>query len=734
MTSDVPVARFARCALACASLIATAIVSGCGGGSSGSSTDSTATSASASSAFAVTGQLADLPVFTSRRGVLDLLMVAEPAKPGVFSPYVSTAWVYTICERSSSSPETCPSGAPVGGGYNGTRIQVSAGDTLKVHLVNRLPPITDSAHAADPGMGYLALNPTNLHTHGLLVSPRYASTSDPTWGDNVFVDAFNRANGPIPPGSMVHGAVQWGSIDYVYKIPADHPSGLLWFHPHLHGIALGQVTAGMAGAITVGSPSDYLCTDATCTTAVTDLPLRHMLLKDSQVDADGSLRHDEDPDFCSGAPAGTPGGCDGQDLSADGGDNHTGGRWFFTVNGQANPTMTVASAGEIWRIVNTSASVTYDLNLWVPSENRSLPMKVLSIDGVAVETTATTGGQGKPCSRTGSVSGICADVLHVMPSSRVELWVGYRTVDGVATGPRTRTSAVLRTLGYTTGPAGDSWPAVQLASVQFPPGPVAPHDVVPRGSGSATTLMSRVGADLASANASLNTPAGCSALPAGHTRRIFFGVPAGNPDGFGLGYEEIDEHGNPVPGTFSDIKPFDPTTPTVCLPLAAGNTPAVEQWQLINLAGEDHNFHIHQVHFEVVGYDTMPEGTLPATIGGRPVTVDNVPVPSASNECSVAEWRQGLCTTHPVTVRIPFGLAGDFVYHCHILEHEDGGMMAVIRVRPASASAFASTLDRALAAIGLRPSRTTSPLDLPTAPICTARDEPQRSVLRSSAE
>ena len=25
---------------------------------------------------------------------------------------------------------------------------------------------------------------------------------------------------------------------------------------------------------------------------------------------------------------------------------------------------------------------------------------------------------------------------------------------------------------------------------------------------------------------------------------------------------------------------------------------------------------------------------------------------------------------------------GDFVYHCHILEHEDGGMMAIIRVLP----------------------------------------------------
>jgi FtsP/CotA-like multicopper oxidase with cupredoxin domain len=33
-----------------------------------------------------------------------------------------------------------------------------------------------------------------------------------------------------------------------------------------------------------------------------------------------------------------------------------------------------------------------------------------------------------------------------------------------------------------------------------------------------------------------------------------------------------------------------------------------------------------------------------------------------------------------VRVEIPFAIAGDFVYHCHILEHEDGGMMATIHV------------------------------------------------------
>jgi FtsP/CotA-like multicopper oxidase with cupredoxin domain len=54
----------------------------------------------------------------------------------------------------------------------------------------------------------------------------------------------------------------------------------------------------------------------------------------------------------------------------------------------------------------------------------------------------------------------------------------------------------------------------------------------------------------------------------------------------------------------------------------------------------------------------------------------------ADGTCStVQDWRNGAYTAHPAVVEIPFTVAGDFVYHCHILQHEDGGMMARIRVR-----------------------------------------------------
>jgi L-ascorbate oxidase len=98
---------------------------------------------------------------------------------------------------------------------------------------------------------------------------------------------------------------------------------------------------------------------------------------------------------------------------------------------------------------------------------------------------------------------------------------------------------------------------------------------------------------------------------------------------------------------------------------------------------EDHNFHIHQVRFSVVSAAELDETNVPNQIFAKGILMDSVPLIHADGTCtSVADWRNGACKAHPAIVDIPFAIAGDFVYHCHILEHEDGGMMARIRVRP----------------------------------------------------
>jgi suppressor of ftsI len=98
-----------------------------------------------------------------------------------------------------------------------------------------------------------------------------------------------------------------------------------------------------------------------------------------------------------------------------------------------------------------------------------------------------------------------------------------------------------------------------------------------------------------------------------------------------------------------------------------------EEWVLSNPSGELHQFHIHQTDFQVVAVNGKP---VPF-VGYR----DNVDIPTYGS----------------VTVRIPFTnpvILGKYVYHCHILEHEDGGMMSVIQVVKPEDYEKAVTLER----------------------------------------
>jgi FtsP/CotA-like multicopper oxidase with cupredoxin domain len=108
---------------------------------------------------------------------------------------------------------------------------------------------------------------------------------------------------------------------------------------------------------------------------------------------------------------------------------------------------------------------------------------------------------------------------------------------------------------------------------------------------------------------------------------------------------------------------FDPMNP----PAVETKIGAVEDWTIENHTGEAHAFHIHQLHFLVIA------------INGQPV-----PDPEMMDTVTVPNWT-GSGPYPSVTVRMDFRdpeIAGSFVYHCHILDHEDGGMMATIVVKP----------------------------------------------------
>jgi len=117
---------------------------------------------------------------------------------------------------------------------------------------------------------------------------------------------------------------------------------------------------------------------------------------------------------------------------------------------------------------------------------------------------------------------------------------------------------------------------------------------------------------------------------------------------------------------------FSPDNP----PAVTTTQGAVEDWTIQNRAQENHEFHFHQIHFMVLSQDHFEVN------GSHPVNalqgqlMDMIEIPFWDGKKS-----------HPfpsVTVRMDFRGPdiGDFVYHCHILNHEDQGMMAIIRVLP----------------------------------------------------
>jgi FtsP/CotA-like multicopper oxidase with cupredoxin domain len=113
---------------------------------------------------------------------------------------------------------------------------------------------------------------------------------------------------------------------------------------------------------------------------------------------------------------------------------------------------------------------------------------------------------------------------------------------------------------------------------------------------------------------------------------------------------------------------FDPNNP----PAITTTQGSLEDWTIQNRSEEIHEFHIHQTHFLLLEQNGKP---LPSQ---NRQLLDTVNVPFWSGKGPYPS----------VKVRIDFRgpIIGDFVYHCHILEHEDGGMMAIIRVIPPSSS------------------------------------------------
>jgi FtsP/CotA-like multicopper oxidase with cupredoxin domain len=275
---------------------------------------------------------------------------------------------------------------------------------------------------------------------------------------------------------------------------------------------------------------------------------------------------------------------------------------------------------QFWRVLNASADTILDIK--VQYDGVAQPLGVVALDGVP------TGSQDG----TGQGTTLVEKDIFLAPAARAEF---------VVKGPSPQVkNATLLTMNIDTGPDGDDDPQRPLASIQAAQDAPEPPVTMPQTS-SPVPPERFTGLSTATPTAS---------------RKLYFSEVLSNPN--------------------------DPNSPTNFYITVDGQTPvlfnpnnppaivttqgSVEDWTIENRALENHEFHIHQIHFLVLALNGKPS-----------------PHPNYLDTIQVPYW-SGAGPYPSVTLRMDFRGpdVGDFVYHCHILGHEDAGMMAIIRVKP----------------------------------------------------
>jgi len=136
----------------------------------------------------------------------------------------------------------------------------------------------------------------------------------------------------------------------------------------------------------------------------------------------------------------------------------------------------------------------------------------------------------------------------------------------------------------------------------------------------------------------------------------------------------VDGDPNTAPGSWTPRTWAEPVTENP----AVGD---IEVWELYNATGDAHPMHIHEVKFEVVDRQAISVDEETMTVHVVPGSTPKPPEP----------WESGFKDTviaYPgevTRVRAEFATPGQYVWHCHIVEHEDNEMMRPYRVGPPQA-------------------------------------------------
>jgi suppressor of ftsI len=425
-------------------------------------------------------------------------------------------------------------------------IRASPGDTLKIAYINDLPAKSTETCAPNPCM-----NMTNLHFHGLTVSPNAPQ-------DDILTMLAK-------PGGVLH---------YAVEIPRDHEPGLFWYHTHPHGESERQVLDGMSGAIVIEGIERYA-------PQIRGLRERVLVLRGRSIEDDAHAAELRAKVEIPSEPCGSA----AKPASE-----------IFTVNGAVRPQIEIGpKERQFWRIVNASADRYVDLQM------DGQTFEIVALDGMPL-------AYHEPKRPTRA-----ANHFLLSPAGRLE---------AIVTGPLIGMRSALRSLCVDTGPTGDSNPGMVLA------------DLVQ----------------------SSSDPSGTDRIP-DQSHAADIPPPVYKP----VNLEPLKKTAPDFVVTFTeDKKGFYINGQKFAMdasPMTSARVGTYQHWRIVNASAELHPFHIHQVHFLAYAQNDSP---LP-----DPAWLDTVNVPVGGTVDVILDL------TNPV-------IRGVSVFHCHLLNHEDKGMMAKI--------------------------------------------------------
>ncbi|MBX3170217.1 MAG: multicopper oxidase domain-containing protein [Candidatus Eremiobacteraeota bacterium] len=640
-------------------------------------------------------------VLSSQDGVLEVELTARPGDgqlDTVAKPVTNMLlFSYKVVKGRASNGQM--SGENL---YPAPTLNVQPGQTLIVHLENKLLNLAiddffDPAYIV-PGQPVplhpqpLSNAPFNLHTHGLHVSPMGNS-------DNVLL--------MMPPGAR---------NTYSFKIPADHPQGMYWYHGHLHTLTSLQTYMGLAGMLVIGRADGNLPHHS--------LPVRNMAIQYNMVcDRQGgqhqlnnptypmwvsTLRKPKPGQLESGsyqpqlAPvnfpetkAGTqflsnwyagnlsidnnrsqfgfmPNNLldfqaeDGQKIPANPGLPDAARDVQFTVNGQFQPKI-VSRPGqtEIWNLANLSDLAYVRVRLTETAGGQHPPIVIVGQDGLPYPEVQVSREQN-------------GTILSIPPASRYAIAV---------------TIPQAGELVLDMPPAHDlQKDYVKPGVVYTSQGPGKP----PTGKLGTLTLDHKFVSyfdgffvfptqELLRAGAGQEPPVQPVVFQPGQklgAHTSFFQTQGQAPDlkrrllingGF------LDEKANsqdPKAFIYAFNSRAFPHTPVLRPRL---NT--VEEWSFLNYNNDEHPIHIHVNDFQVTKWVDPVAGER---TDFQPWGQDNANVPAPK-----MGPREAVIAPGELVLRTRFqDFLGSYVMHCHRLNHEDNGLMAMVNVIP-SISSFA---------------------------------------------